>query len=219
MHSFSKTRTAVKFKGRSVAEQNSVNEGWQLLMDERYERLRAHIYLTNVERKRFRQVLTNAVMATDIADRDVNKFRSRKWDKAFKNIDELGTSDTMTHDEINRKATVVIENLIQVADVSHTMQHWHVYRKWNTRLFQEMMLAFRNGRSSFDPSSNWYQGEIGFFDHYVIPLAKKMKEAGVFGSAGAPYLAFATSNKEMWEASGAQAIEELIEETKAMFDD
>jgi hypothetical protein len=212
-------KMAVKFKGRSVAEQNSVNEGWRLLMDERYERLRAHIYLTNVERKRFRQVLTNAVMATDIADRDVNKFRSRKWDKAFKNIDELGTSDTMTHDEINRKATVVIENLIQVADVSHTMQHWHVYRKWNTRLFQEMMLAFRNGRSSFDPSSNWYQGEIGFFDHYVIPLAKKMKEAGVFGSAGAPYLAFATSNKEMWEASGAQAVEVLIEETKAMFDD
>jgi hypothetical protein len=212
-------KMAVKFKGRSVAEQNSVNEGWQLLMNERYERLRAHIYLSNVERKRFRQVLTNAVMATDIADRDVNKFRSRKWDKAFKNIDELGTSDTMTHDEINRKATVVIENLIQVADVSHTMQHWHVYRKWNTRLFQEMTLAFRNGRSSFDPSSNWYQGEIGFFDHYVIPLAKKMKEAGVFGSAGAPYLAFATSNKEMWEASGAQAVEVLIEETKAMFDD
>jgi hypothetical protein len=82
-----------------------------------------------------------------------------------------------------------------------------------------MTLAFRNGRSSFDPSSNWYQGEIGFFDHYVIPLAKKMKEAGVFGSAGAPYLAFATSNKEMWEASGPQAVEVLIEETKAMFDD
>jgi hypothetical protein len=165
-------KLAVKFKGRSVAEQNSVNEGWQPFMDERYERLRAHIYLTNVERKRFRQVLTNAVMATDIADRDVNKFCSRKWDKAFNNIDERGTSDTMTHDEINRKATVVIENLIQVADVSHTMQHWHVYRKWNTRLFQETMLAYKNGRSSFDPSSNWNQGEIGFFDHYVIPLAK-----------------------------------------------
>jgi hypothetical protein len=212
-------KMALKFKGRSVAEQNSVNEGWQVLMDERYEQLRSHIYKTNVERKRFRQVLTNAVMATDIADRDVNKFRSRKWDKAFKDTDERGTSDTMTHDEINRKATVVIENLIQVADVSHTMQHWHVYRKWNTRLFQEMTLAYRNGRSSFDPSSNWYKGEIGFFDHYVIPLAKKMKEAGVFGSAGAPYLAFATSNKEMWETSGAQAVDVLIEETKTMFDD
>jgi hypothetical protein len=209
-------KIAIKYKGRSVAEQNSVNEGWQLLMDERYEPLRSHIYKTNVERKRFRQVLTNAVMATDIADRDVNKFRSRKWDKAFKDTDERGTSDTMTHDEINRKATVVIENLIQVADVSHTMQHWHIYRKWNTRLFQEMTLAYRNGRSSFDPSSNWYQGEIGFFDHYIIPLATKMKEAGVFGSAGAPYLAFATSNKEMWEASGAKAVEVLIEENKTI---
>jgi hypothetical protein len=44
-------KLAVKFMGRSVADQNSVNEGLQLLMDERYERLRAHIYLTNVERK------------------------------------------------------------------------------------------------------------------------------------------------------------------------
>jgi hypothetical protein len=213
-------KMALKFKGQSVAEQNSVSRAWQLLMDERFERLRSHIYKTNIERKRFRQVLTNAIMATDIADRDVNKFRSRKWDKAFKDIDERGTSKIMTHDEINRKATVVIENLMQVADVSHTMQHWHVYRKWNTRLFQEVTLAHRNGRSSFDPSSNWYKGEIGFFDHYVIPLAKRMKEAGVFGSAGTPYLAFATSNREMWETSGSQAVKVLIEETKTMeFDD
>jgi hypothetical protein len=53
----------------------------------------------------------------------------------------------------------------------------------------------------------------------VIPLAKKIKETGVFGSVGAPYLAFATSNEEMWETSGSQAVEVLIEETKTMFDD
>lgn len=26
-----------------------------------------------------------------------------------------------------------------------------------------------------DPSEGWYQGEIGFFDFYVIPLAKKVR--------------------------------------------
>jgi len=28
---------------------------------------------------------------------------------------------------------------------------------------------------------NWYRGEIGFFDFYIVPLAKKLKECGVFG--------------------------------------
>jgi hypothetical protein len=38
----------------------------------------------------------------------------------------------------NRKATIVVEHLIQTSDVAHTMQHWHVFVKWNERLFQEM---------------------------------------------------------------------------------
>jgi hypothetical protein len=32
-----------------------------------------------------------------------------------------------------------------------------------------------------DPSTFWYQGELGFFDNYIIPLAKKLKECNVFG--------------------------------------
>jgi hypothetical protein len=207
---------ALKYKNRSVAEQNSMNEGWRLLLEDKYEVLRTYIYKTNVERKRFRQIVNNAVMATDIADREINQIRGRKWDKAFKDTDERGTADTMTRDEINRKATVVIENLIQVADVSHTMQHWHVYRKWNARLFEELTLAFRQGRSSFDPADNWANGEIGFFDFYIIPLIKKMKESGVFGSAGDQYLGFATSNREMWKASGAEAVKVMIEDVKGI---
>ena len=61
------------------------------------------------------------------------------------------------------------------------MQHWHVYQKWNERLFHEMYSAFQTGRWSKDPSAGWYQGEIGFFDNYIIPLAKKLKDCGVFG--------------------------------------
>jgi uncharacterized MnhB-related membrane protein len=28
----------------------------------------------------------------------------------------------------NLRATIVMEYLIQAADVAHTMQHWHIYR-------------------------------------------------------------------------------------------
>jgi hypothetical protein len=33
------------------------------------------------------------------------------------------------HDEVRR--------IMQASDVTHTMQHWHVYRKWNHKLLKE----------------------------------------------------------------------------------
>ena len=56
-----------------------------------------------------------------------------------------------------------------------------MYQKWNERLFKEMYEAYLSGRSDMDPSVGWYKGEIGFFDFYIIPLAKKLDECGVFG--------------------------------------
>ena len=77
------------------------------------------------------------------------------------------------------KSTIVIEHLIQASDVAHTMQHWHVYQKWNKKLFLEMTKAYKEGRMDRDPASGWYKGELWFFDNYVIPLAKKLFECQV----------------------------------------
>jgi hypothetical protein len=57
----------------------------------------------------------------------------------------------------------------------------HIYQKWNERLFAEMLDAYKTGRWGRDPVPGWYEGELGFFDNYVIPLAKKLKDCGVFG--------------------------------------
>jgi 3'5'-cyclic nucleotide phosphodiesterase len=71
--------------------------------------------------------------------------------------------DVKERDEINRKATIVIEHIIQASDISHTMQHWNVYRKWNQNLFEELYIAYLNGRTEKNPVEFWYQGEIGKF--------------------------------------------------------
>lgn len=89
-------------------------------------------------------------------------------------------------------------DLIQASDVAHTMQHWHVYRKWNERFFIECYAAFKNGRAEKDPSTRWYEGELGFFDFYIIPLAKKLKECGVFGVSSGEYLDYAMKNRNEW---------------------
>ena len=132
-------------------------------------------------------------MATDIVDRDLKDLRNCRWEKAFSNEEENKLENP--RDQINRKATIVIEHLIQASDVAHTMQHWHIYRKWNERFFMECYQAYKTGRSETDPSTNWYQGEIGFFDFYIIPLAKKLKNCGVFGVSSAEYLNYALNNR------------------------
>jgi class 3 adenylate cyclase len=198
---------AVHYKGKSVAEQNSVDIAWNLLMEPSYDALRNAICPTEEELLRFRKLVVNSVMATDIMDKDLKNLRNARWEKAF---DETDIKVGGARDNVNRKATIVIEHLIQASDVAHTMQHWHVYRKWNERLFEEMYVAYKAGRAEKDPSEFWYQGELGFFDFYIIPLAKKLSECGVFGVASDEYLNYAQKNREEWEERGKEIVASML---------
>ena len=51
------TIVAKLYRNKSVAEQNSVDLAWDLLMDARYSELRAAIYSSHAELRRFRQLL------------------------------------------------------------------------------------------------------------------------------------------------------------------
>ena len=207
---------ASAYNSKSVAEQNSVDIAWQSLMDERFRDFRACIYGNESELRRFRQLIVNSVMATDIFDKELTAARKERWNKAFNNVEGL---DESPEDTINRKATIVIEHLIQASDVSHTMQHWHVYTKWNKRLFEEMYCSYRNGRWDTNPSVNWYKGEIGFFEGYVIPLATKLKQCGVFGVSSDEYLNYAKKNLDEWRKRGEDVVETMVDQMKEKFDD
>ena len=206
-HELSKT-----YDGRSVAEQNSVNVAWSILMDNQYTDLRDTICETQQEADLFRQVVVNSVMATDIMDKELKLLRDQRWSNAFSSS-ASSTQDEEEPDDVvmNRKATIVIEHLIQASDVSHTMQYWSVYKKWNERLFMEMYQAFKDGRSDKDPSEFWYKGEIGFFDYYIIPLSKKLKDCGVFGVSSDEYYNYAVQNRNEWEKCGMDAVAGYIE--------
>lgn len=60
---------ARKFQGKSVAEQRSIEVGWAILMSDKYKELRRAIYTTKTDFVRFRKLLVNIVMATDIMDK------------------------------------------------------------------------------------------------------------------------------------------------------
>ena len=157
------------------------------------------------------------VLATDIVDKELKELRNARWDRAFyqkkeqaeKNVED--GSSVFNDDDTNRKATIVIEHIIQASDIAHTMQHWHVYRKWNERFFHENMQAYLNGRMEKNPADFWYKGEIGFFDFYIIPLAKKLDECGVFGVSSHEYRQYALANRDEWVTKGQQIVLEMNE--------
>lgn len=95
---------------------------WNALMDPSFEKLRQCIYTNEAELQRFRKLLVNTVLATDIFDKELSALRKNRWNKAFS--EEVDDSSIEHRD---RKATIVIEHLIQASDVSHTMQHWYVF--------------------------------------------------------------------------------------------
>ena len=198
---------ASKYKNKSVAEQNSVDLAWEIIMSDDYKELQSCMCGTKDEMVRFRSIIVNVVMATDIMDKDLGAQRKARWDKAFAKDTEEQDSDLLA---INRKATIVLEHLMQASDVAHTMQHWVVFRKWNERLFNEMYKAFVDGRTDRDPSNGWYQGELGFFDYYIIPLAKKLETCGVFGVSSHEYLSYAQANRREWEAKGEQLVQDYL---------
>ena len=111
------------YRGKSVAEQNSVDLAWTLFVDPRFVDLRQVVCATPAERSRLRQLVVNSVMATDIMDKELGAARKARWNKAF--ADDTSSNDSnplLEEEDTNRKATIVIEHIIQASDVAHTMQ-------------------------------------------------------------------------------------------------
>jgi 3'5'-cyclic nucleotide phosphodiesterase len=203
---------AARYRNKSVAEQNSIDRAWSILMKNEFTALRQCIAETLEEQNRFRQLVVNCVIATDVMDSELKENRNRRWEQVF--ADDGRSCDLAREDVRDRKATIVVEHLIQASDISHTMQHWYVFRQWNERLFRERYQAYQDGFCPDDPSTTWYQSELRFFDSYVVPLAKKLVDCGVFGVSGTEYLGYATKNRQQWESQGRSVVAEMCERIK-----
>ena len=104
---------AQKYKGRSVAEQNAVDIAWALFLEPQFILLRNNICPIDKELDRLRQLVVNTVLATYIMDNDLKQLRNQRWEKAFSS--DLKDTNEDDQDQINRKATIVLEHLIQAS--------------------------------------------------------------------------------------------------------
>mmetsp|Transcript_28554 Transcript_28554/g.68072 ORF Transcript_28554/g.68072 Transcript_28554/m.68072 type:complete len:532 (+) Transcript_28554:23-1618(+) len=124
-------------------------------------------------------------------------------------IDAYGTNNQL-------QQHAVLETMMNVADVAHTMQSFNTFVKWNRRLFRELHAARSAERLPFDPSARWYENQIGFFNHYILPLAGKMKSCGVLGTTGDVFELFAAENLKRWKEEGEAISEEIIRSETSM---
>jgi len=143
------------------------------------------------------------LFCVDIFDKELNDLRKARWEKAFSEASAAKNNAAL-------RATIVVEHIMQASDVCHTMQHWHIYRKWNQCLFFELLKAYKAGRLAADPAGFWYKGELGFFDSYVIPLANKLKDCNVFGVSSDECLNYALRNRAEWEETGEDIVSEML---------
>jgi len=107
-----------RYSNKSVAEQNSLDKALEILMRDQFDPLRRALFSSQSELLRFRQLIVNVVLATDIFDKELNDLRKHRWEQAF--ASRSPGNDTPV--DSNLKATIVIEHIIQASDVSHTMQ-------------------------------------------------------------------------------------------------
>lgn len=122
-------------------------------------------------------------------------------------------TENKEEDENTRAAlrhSVVIETMLNIADVAHSMQSWELFLFWNRKLYEELYVAFKSGRSGNDPSNGWYENQLGFYRLYVIPLAEKMKKCGVFGERGGEWVKNAILIRDQWSREGEQVTKNLI---------
>jgi hypothetical protein len=126
-------------------------------MDEQFSDLRRTLCSTDEEMRRFRQ-LVNTVMATDIWTRTSRLSATVLEGKAFQ---EAPNTSEPACDTVNRKATIVIEHLIQASDIAHTMQHWH-FTASGMSAFRRNVQGLHERSRREGPVRVLVQGEIGF---------------------------------------------------------
>uniref|UniRef100_A0A7R9WN34 PDEase domain-containing protein n=1 Tax=Pseudictyota dubia TaxID=2749911 RepID=A0A7R9WN34_9STRA len=122
------------------------------------------------------------------------------------------------------RSSVVLELLMNAADVAHTLQGWDNFLKWNRKLYEELFHAYhvigRVQRGEADPAVDWYRNQLCFYDIYILPLARKLRRCGAFGRGGGRQIVRnAKAIRRRWEFEGADATERMIREVRERWEE
>lgn len=115
------------------------------------------------------------------------------------------------------KATVVMETIMLSADVAHNLQGWDHMVKFSNRLYMELRAAYVKKRGT-DPETRWFENQIGFLESYLLPLAHRLDDTGVFGERkGEQFAANVIANRDKWLTEGLEVAQQIVQEGAEKF--
>jgi len=123
---------------------------------------------------------TSGISDKDLSSNIINSFEDVKENSINSiEIDQLcpffQTSGTSPLHCLQK--SVIVEHMIQIADIAHNVQSWEVFLLFNYRLLEELYSCHKSGWMN-DATKNWYTGQIQFFDEYVVPLCIRFQKCG-----------------------------------------
>ena len=135
-----------------------------------------------------------------------------------------GDTDDPEAVEVRLRSSSVLELMMNAADVAHTMQSFENFVKWNKRLYEELHEAYESGRCADgeedDPSKDWFGNQLGFYEIYILPLARRLRKCGAFApDAGEAFVQNAKNICRRWEHEGAAITDRMIEEVRREYEE
>lgn len=147
--------------------------------------------------------INDLVLCTDIASPQRREETMNHWNKV--------KSQEERESKITRGYT---DQIMQAADVSHTMQDFSTFLKWNFRLYNELSYAYKSERSKVDPKINWYESQIGFYNGYIIPLAERLDK--ISSSVKFSFASLAAKNRDRWILEGKTLTVEMVQVSETL---
>lgn len=165
---------------------------------------------------RFRQRL-GILRTIDLSGESLETY-SRHESSAYSSTSVIYSVADIELDEPDElKASVVLETILTAADVAHNLQSWDHMVKWSGRLYNELRKAHVDGRGP-DVSRNWFENQIGFLESYLLPLARRLEDTGVFGEElGSTFPRTVEENRDRWLTEGYDISQITIEEGAKKF--
>lgn len=115
------------------------------------------------------------------------------------------------------RALVVLETILTAADVAHNLQGWEQMVVWSGRLYLELRKSHVEGRGA-DPRHKWFENQIGFLESYLLPLAHRLEDTGVFGDiVGASFATIIEQNRDRWVEEGQEVVDAIIAQGDEIF--
>jgi DNA-binding PadR family transcriptional regulator len=129
---------------------------------------------------------------------------------------DSGISTQIEEEVVDEKLRTMslLEHILLVSDVAHTMQSWDIMKKFAYRLAEEIQTSITEGRSGGiidDPLSDWYSNQSAFLHGYILPLTQRLEKTGFIPTAsedrGEWFLSkLVKNNLNRWQEQGHDII-------------